>query len=95
VKSRIQKAGKTIHRTVEEELGEILGHLGGDSEDGPDASQCPKHNCSRREKYRILLTEAIRDLEDTRGSFKSSRLAALRKKLQQTLDSLPGVDSSR
>ena len=67
MKSRIQKAGKTIHRTVEEELGEIIGNLGGDSEDDPDASQCPKLNCSRREKYRTILTGAIRELEDSPG----------------------------
>ncbi len=52
--------------------------------DGP-IPYCPLVDCSPRRNYRAALTEAVQVLEETRRSFKSRQLEALRKKLLAVL----------
>lgn len=76
----LQTSAREILRRAEEHQRLIAAALeGGDVKDMLNA--CPPFDCPHRRKFRETLVEAISVLEDTRKSFKSKQLEALRKKL--------------
>jgi hypothetical protein len=60
-----------------------------DDQAGPQtASLCTDARCEHLEHFRFLLKEIIAELEKTRQSFKSKRIEALRKRLENELFAL-------
>jgi CheY-like chemotaxis protein len=54
--------------------------------DGPGTLPCVSGHCPRLDTYQQVLRDGIQVLEETRTSFKSKELAALRQKLEQQLE---------
>lgn len=80
----LQTSAKELRRRAEKNERLIAAALeGGDVKDMLAA--CPPLDCPHRRKLRETLVEAIFTLEDTRKSFKSKQLEALRKNLIEAL----------
>lgn len=87
--SQVKTTHTTLNRVVEEEFRSIFNLVGGEVSASENGRGCLKSVCSRRERYRILLGEAVRVLEETRGSFKSGKLSSLRIRLMKASEDLP------
>ena len=55
--------------------------------DGPETLPCVAGRCPRLDTYQQVIRDGIHVLEETRSSFKSKELGALRQKLEQQLES--------
>jgi CheY-like chemotaxis protein len=55
--------------------------------DGPGMLPCVSGHCPRLDTYQQAIRDGIHVLEETRSSFKSKELGALRQKLEQQLES--------
>jgi hypothetical protein len=78
---------------IEEELGKVHDQISG-SMRFPPGYPCTKWSCEKRERDRALLVETIREIEATRGSFKSKQLAELRSRIEVVVRALPPADLS-
>ncbi len=80
----------TLHRTIDTHrflVASLLGEGGRDEKELlPLSTSCEK---SREEKYRGTLLMAVETIEETRRSFKSRKLEALRKEMMRVLLEAP------
>ena len=78
-----------VSREVEERLnhlGMVVDQIGAERKArGEPIDFCPLVDCRARERYRNVVQEAVRVLDDTRRSFKSRQLEDLRRKLETVL----------
>jgi hypothetical protein len=81
----IKQISEEISSRVIQERDVLLKHLEDDPGNGEPISYCSLVDCAPRKKYRTVLSDAVRVLEETRRSFKSRQLEELRKKLQAVL----------
>jgi DNA-binding response OmpR family regulator len=100
---QLQKAGFThqtnpSRHLAQEVLGLSLANMAGMLSDmsslftaalgdGPGLLSCVSGHCPRLDTYQQTIRESIHVLEDTRSSFKSKELGALRQKLERQLES--------
>jgi hypothetical protein len=78
---------------ISQELTDRLAHLQavvGQVAAQPDVGNlpiafCPLVDCRARQRYRVAVQQAVKVLEETRRSFKSRQLEALRRMLEEML----------
>jgi len=84
-RSLIKKSAQELHRRIDCHYAHILSMLDG-AVDGNESAAI-KHSPvpSREDRLKAAFVEAIEVLEQTRKSFKSKQLEALRRRLTQVL----------
>ena len=83
--SILDKAMAEVQATIERQR-QVVRLIARNAADGAALrAACPLLDCSRLEKLRAAIVDAVEVLEQTRRSFKSRQLEALRKRLNEVL----------
>jgi len=94
IATRVRRTRSNLRQLLEEEMGGIVKALGGPSRESWEQGSCLKTRCEKRERYILILEEAVQILSKTKGNFHSRKLGALRKILIQEIRQIKRLEGN-
>ena len=94
IASSVRRTGSYLLQLLGEEMGGIVKDLGGPPRESWEQWDCLKTRCEKRERYILILEEAVQILSKTKGNFHSRKLGALRKILIQEIRQIKRLEGN-